>query len=149
MLSCAELDVEVAGRLLVESLTLSLAPGRFVALLGPVPQERVKPAQPAAPGTPDTPATPGGAAGVPSAACQVAMRWRTRSSRPMAARASQACAGVSLCWLAAIPPGPASASAASSVVVSNWRSVLVSQPTMDLYNRTRLLMGLPTRSQLK
>ena len=34
MLSCAELDVEVAGRLLVESLSLSLAPGRFVALLG-------------------------------------------------------------------------------------------------------------------
>ena len=34
MLSCAELDVAVAGRLLVESLSLSLEPGRFVALLG-------------------------------------------------------------------------------------------------------------------
>jgi len=34
MLSCAELDVEVAGRRLVESLSLSLKPGRFVALLG-------------------------------------------------------------------------------------------------------------------
>ena len=34
MLSCSELDIEVAGRLLVKSLSLSLAPGRFVALLG-------------------------------------------------------------------------------------------------------------------
>jgi iron complex transport system ATP-binding protein len=34
MLSCAGLDVEVAGRRLVESLSLSLEAGRFVALLG-------------------------------------------------------------------------------------------------------------------
>jgi iron complex transport system ATP-binding protein len=34
MLSCNGLDVEVAGRLLVESLSLSVVPGRFVALLG-------------------------------------------------------------------------------------------------------------------
>jgi iron complex transport system ATP-binding protein len=34
MLSCEELDVAVAGRLLVDSLSLSLEPGRFVALLG-------------------------------------------------------------------------------------------------------------------
>jgi iron complex transport system ATP-binding protein len=34
MLSCSGLHIEVAGRLLVESLDLTLAPGRFVALLG-------------------------------------------------------------------------------------------------------------------
>ncbi len=34
MLACKQLDIEVAGRLLVDSLTMAVLPGRLVALLG-------------------------------------------------------------------------------------------------------------------